>query len=191
MQNIRIGSALALTGALGLCLTSLPARAQISLTSANPVIQSTSKGGTLTFTATLKNTGTSAFYFLGDDPTFSGPGPTEIGLPASSTSSVVLDDSPFTNILGTSLAAGASQSFTLFNIFAGTTSTAGTYLGHFTIQGNTDPNGAANDAATQDFQVNVGAPVPEASTTASLGVLLALGLGGVVVAARRKKARAV
>lgn len=31
------------------------------------------------------------------------------------------------------------------------------------------------------------APVPEASTTVSLGLLLALGLGGLVVAARRKK----
>lgn len=33
-----------------------------------------------------------------------------------------------------------------------------------------------------------GAPVPEASTTVSFGLLLALGLGGVVVAAKRKKA---
>ncbi len=32
------------------------------------------------------------------------------------------------------------------------------------------------------------APVPEASTTISLGLLLALGLGGLVIAARRKKA---
>jgi len=30
--------------------------------------------------------------------------------------------------------------------------------------------------------------VPEASTTVSLGLLLALGMGGLVVAARRKKA---
>ena len=35
----------------------------------------------------------------------------------------------------------------------------------------------------------VGAPVPEASTTVSLALLLALGLGGVVVSAKRKKAR--
>ena len=32
------------------------------------------------------------------------------------------------------------------------------------------------------------APVPEASTTVSLGLLLLLGLGGLVVAARRKRA---
>ena len=35
-----------------------------------------------------------------------------------------------------------------------------------------------------------GAPVPEASTTASFGLLLALGLGGLAVAAKRKKAGA-
>ena len=34
------------------------------------------------------------------------------------------------------------------------------------------------------------APVPEASTTASLGLLLALGMGGLVVAGKRKKAGA-
>ena len=34
----------------------------------------------------------------------------------------------------------------------------------------------------------VGAPVPEASTTASFGLLLLLGLGGLAVAAKRKKA---
>lgn len=35
--------------------------------------------------------------------------------------------------------------------------------------------------------LTVGSPVPEASTTVSLGLLLALGLGGMVVAAKRKK----
>ena len=34
------------------------------------------------------------------------------------------------------------------------------------------------------------APVPEASTTVSFGLLLALGLGGLVIAAKRKKAHA-
>ena len=35
-----------------------------------------------------------------------------------------------------------------------------------------------------------GAPVPEASTTVSLGLLLALGMGGLIVAGRRRKASA-
>ncbi len=38
------------------------------------------------------------------------------------------------------------------------------------------------------FGPSASAPVPEASTTASLGLLLALGLGGLVVSARRRKA---
>ncbi len=37
-------------------------------------------------------------------------------------------------------------------------------------------------------KTNAAGPVPEASTTVSFGLLLALGLGGVVVAAKRKKA---
>ena len=40
----------------------------------------------------------------------------------------------------------------------------------------------------QNLQGTVGAPVPEASTTVSLGLLLALGMGGLLVAAKRKKA---
>jgi len=38
-----------------------------------------------------------------------------------------------------------------------------------------------------DISVTAASPVPEASTTVSLGLLLAFGLGGLVVAARRKK----
>jgi hypothetical protein len=42
--------------------------------------------------------------------------------------------------------------------------------------------------ATPTLTLNAGAPVPEASTTASFGLLLVLGLGGVAVARRRKQA---
>ena len=42
--------------------------------------------------------------------------------------------------------------------------------------------------ATPTLTLNAGAPVPEASTTASFGLLLVLGLGGVLVARRRKRA---
>ncbi len=53
--------------------------------------------------------------------------------------------------------------------------------------------GDANTPGTNDFSdmfvpgAIPGAPVPEASTTVSFGLLLMLGLGGVVVAARKKK----
>ena len=64
------------------------------------------------------------------------------------------------------------------------TNTSGTFLG--TLANNAG-------AATYSFDVGNGgtltlaAPVPEASTTASFGLLLALGLGGMVVAAKRRK----
>lgn len=47
----------------------------------------------------------------------------------------------------------------------------------------------ANPTIDYAFQTFSGsAPVPEASTTVSFGLLLALGLGGVVIAARKRKA---
>ena len=39
-----------------------------------------------------------------------------------------------------------------------------------------------------NFDLVPGVPIPEAATTTSFGLLLALGLGGLVVAAKRKKA---
>jgi len=47
-----------------------------------------------------------------------------------------------------------------------------------------------SDPSFLAFGPSVSAPVPEASTTVSLGLLLALGMGGMVVAAKRKKGRA-
>ena len=47
-----------------------------------------------------------------------------------------------------------------------------------------------NPGSDLAFRADFGsaAPVPEASTTVSLGLLLALGVGGLVIAARRRKA---
>lgn len=191
MNTSHLRSAVALTGALGACLVTAPAHAQIVLRSAPLAVQSIARGGTAAFTVTLQNTGASTFFFLGDDLSFtSAPGPIEYGFPTSS-STVAVDDTPFSSFIpGASLAAGATQTFTMFNVLAGSASTLGSYIGQFTVQGNTDSAGAANDLVTQNFQLNVNAPVPEASTTVSFGLLLALGMGGVVVAARRKKAQA-
>ena len=47
--------------------------------------------------------------------------------------------------------------------------------------------GGVNTGSTSTFTAGF-APVPEASTTVSFGLLLALGMGGTVVAAKRKKA---
>ena len=53
----------------------------------------------------------------------------------------------------------------------------------------TDPNVNVGDQIGIDdvLIARAGAPVPEASTTVSLGLLLALGMGGIVVASKRKK----
>ena len=51
--------------------------------------------------------------------------------------------------------------------------------------GTTAINGLAVHSFTYSLSHTV-APVPEASTTVSLGLLLALGLGGLMIAARRK-----
>ena len=60
--------------------------------------------------------------------------------------------------------------------------------------GNTQDLGVANqpfDGTIDELKIyNTVAAVPEASTTASLGLLLVLGLGGLVIAAKRRKASA-
>lgn len=72
-----------------------------------------------------------------------------------------------------------------FNIFPTDTAfTAGAPSAADTFQITTD--GASGDRLK--LTSFAPAPVPEASTTVSFGLLLALGLGGMVIAARRKKA---
>ena len=51
-----------------------------------------------------------------------------------------------------------------------------------------DPGDGIPYALYDNVSFGMAAAVPEASTAVSLGLLLALGLGGVVMAARRKKA---
>ncbi len=62
-----------------------------------------------------------------------------------------------------------------------TPTVVGTFYGS-----NASMAGTPGAAPTLSFSAN--APVPEASTTASFGLLLVLGLGGIVVARRRKQA---
>lgn len=150
-------------------------------------------GSSTLYSATLKNNFSSTVYFLSDNSDFTfAPGPTEFA-PAAANNTVVLDDGRFSFLLpgGLSLGAGQTQPYLLFSVAAGTAATTGTYEGYFTIQGSTNPNGAANDLATQKFQTIVtsnASPVPEASTLVSLGLMLTLGMGGTVLAARKKKA---
>jgi len=65
---------------------------------------------------------------------------------------------------------------------------AGAQSANVTLQ-MTRLQGSYNDGYADDLSLVLGqpAPVPELPTTASLGLLLALGMGGAVVAAKRKK----
>ena len=54
---------------------------------------------------------------------------------------------------------------------------------------NGNGDGGRGAAQFDNVKLNGAAPVPEASTTASLGLMLCLGLGGRAVATRRKKAQ--
>ena len=180
-------SALLVPAALLAALISTPAaRAQtagdpVSLVF-TPAGQVTTPGGVLNFSAALSNTTASPVFLNGDSLTFNGPA-----------SGLTLDDSPFLNNAPLSLGAASSSSGlysgNLFTVSVGPFAQPGTYFGTFEILGGADAN-AQNEVAKADFSVTVLAPaaVPEASTTASFGLLMALGLGGLVVARRRKPA---
>ena len=100
--------------------------------------------------------------------TFNGYHLLEVGASPSAITGVTVD--PATNMAG-------------FNSSRISFSTSGIYLN---LQGlSITPTGNV----TLDITTTP-APVPEASTTVSLGLLLALGMGGIIVAARRKKVSA-
>jgi hypothetical protein len=151
-----------------------------------PAGQAGNPGDTLQFTGTLSNPTASEVFLNGDSYS---------GLPAGLT----LDDTPFFSNAPLSLQPAGSMdgsgnptdSYTggFFNIAIDPSVTPGTYTGTFAITGGADSN-ASDTVATEDFSVTVNpSPVPEASSVISFGLLLALGAGGVIVAARKKKAQ--
>ena len=167
------------TGLLLAGLIAAPAaHAQLSFTLL-PGSQSGIGGDVLHFTGTLSNPSTTDTINLNSDSaTFTAPG-------------LTLDDSPFFNNAPPTLtpkgSGGEAYSGGFFDIAIDPSAAPGTYSGIFNILGG--PNaGDLNVIASQNFTVTVqSAPIPEASTTASFGLLLAFGLGGMVVAAKRKK----
>ena len=169
---------------LAVLITAPAARAQ---TAGNPVSlvftpagQVTTPGGVLNFSGILSNTTAGPVFLNGDSLTFNGPA-----------SDLTLDDSPFNSSAPASPGAMGSgtdlYSGDLFTVSADALTQPGTYFGTFEILGGADGN-AQSEVAAADFSVTVLAPaaVPEATTTVSFGLLLALGLGAVVVARRRK-----
>jgi hypothetical protein len=148
-----------------------------------PPAQAGPAGSMFTFTGVLSNPSTTNTVFLnGDSPTFNGPG--------------TIDDRPFASVPLSLAPAGSTDangnptdSYTgpFFSITLDPTALPGTYFGTFTITGGANDM-SQNPVATEDFSVTVPTPaVPEASTTVSFGLLLALGAGSAVVSARRRK----
>jgi len=152
------------------------AQAQLTLT-LSPSSQAGKVPNTFHFTGTLTNPTGAVVFLNGDSPTFNGPG--------------TIDDSAFLNNAPLSLgpAGGGSDTYTgsFFDITLPSSAAPSTYFGTFTVLGGPTANDLMT-VGTEDFSVMVSPSpaVPEASTTVSLGLLLALGLGGLVVAARRK-----
>ena len=106
-----------------------------------------------------------------------------------------VDDTVFTSGAGTLLVSdtAANAVYALHGPFTGGVFSAANDAG---IVGALDPTTGDLTAVATGLGAPHGlaflpaAPVPEASTTVSLGLLLALGLGGTLVSARRKKANA-
>ena len=166
-----------LAPALLLCFAApRAAQAQLTLTLTSAA-QTGPASGAFHFAGTLTNSTAAEVFLNGDSPTFNGPG--------------TIDDSAFLNNAPVSLgpAGGGSDTYTgsFFDIILPSSAAPGTYFGTCTVLGGPTANDLMT-VGTEDFLVTVSPSpaVPEASTTVSLGLLLALGLGGLVVAARRK-----
>ena len=180
---MKLTTPVAASAAVLACLGGAPAaHAQLSLT-LTPASQAGTAPGTFSFSGTLANPTANTVFLNGDSLTFNGPA-----------SGLTLDDSPFLTNAPSSLGAsgGGSDTYTggFFDVTASPSAAPGTYFGTFSVVGGADGS-AQNTVATEDFSVSVTgqtALVPEASSVVSLALLLALGLGGVWRAARRKPA---
>jgi hypothetical protein len=129
--------------------------------------QSGPHGGTVTYDATLTNSGGGALDITGSSFTI-------IGAPAG----LNLDDSPLFGNFPATFMAGDSFTAALFNLFIGDAATipAGTYFGDFTVEttaGNT----------TQNWQLTV-VPASSAPEPTSLVLLLT---GTLVIVRRRQR----
>ena len=128
-------------------------------------------GGTLTFTFATPVQAFGAYFtgiqpfFFQDTLTFNDGTSESINIPAADASS-----------------GGVS--------FAGFTD-RGRLITQVTINSTNPATGAGDFIGVDDVRFGPVPAVPEASTTVSFGLLLALGLGGLVVSAKRRKAHAV
>ena len=177
---------LPLAFAAGLLFAPPAAQAQVAgLTfSFLPSVQTVAVGGSADFTGQFVNlTTTSYFVTLGDySADVLGGSPLVTGF---------FNGDP--NALNGAFEVPAGQTVTLSGVetlSADPSLSSGTYTGTVDFQGHAAGASADTTLGTAAATLIVAAPqaVPEASTTASLGLLLALGMGGMAVAARRRSA---
>ncbi|MGI4789541.1 MAG: hypothetical protein ACRYFS_11900 [Janthinobacterium lividum] len=177
-------SAVPVSAMLFLCLAAAPdahAQADLPLTvTLTPSGLVGDPGDVLEFTGTLSNpvTNSNDVFLNGDSTTFNGP--------ATDLTVNPMGNDPFFDNAPVSLAPGDAYSGEYFDVAISPTAQPGTYFGTFLVTGGMDGN-ASDTVASEDFSVTVLAPaaVPEASTTVSLGILLALGGAGLWRARRR------
>ncbi len=181
---------LALTA--GLALAPLAAQAQVAgLTfSFLPAAQTVGVGGSADYTGQFTNTTNTDYFVTGGGyfPDATGGSPLVSGSFNGDPSN---GNSPFDVMAGKTLTVTGVETLT-----ADPSLGSGTYTGAVDFQGRTAADflagiGSDTTLSTAPVTLTVGpqtAPVPEASTTVSLGLLLALGLGGAWRATRRKAA---
>ena len=183
-------SVLPASAMLLLALTALPAahaQAPLDLEFNNSGSLIGNPGDTLFFTGVLSNMTGSDVFINGDSLTFNGPAP-----------GLALDDSPFAPPVSLGAMGSGSDVYSgsFFDVLIDPSAQAGTYSGTFLVTGGA--NGNASDELTdpmkESFSVTVPAnpaPVPEASSVVSLGLLLALGGAGLWSVKRRRPASAI
>ena len=176
------------------CLMPLLAGASASradlLLTLSPGPATIASGGVVTFRGTITNTGTETVDLLSwGSPSFSGPGSMDsppFDTPGTGYTDLFFNGTPYQIVAGSN-----SDAIDLFRVTADNTSVAGDLLaGSFTVTsyGESSQASIVSDPANFAVRVSGASAVPKASTTVSLSLLLALGMGGLVIAVRRKKA---
>ncbi len=184
---MRLGPLLALAG--GLALAPHAARAQSFTFAFSPSTQTAAPSGSADFTGVFINSTGSDYFITGG--TFSG----DPRISAFFNGDLVRGN-PTTGAFEVLNGQTATVS-AVFTLSADMSLPAGTYPGAVDFSGETAADYAVFQGGGMDnssvlgnapLSLRVAAPaVPEASTKVSLSLLLALGLGGLVVSARRRK----